>query len=162
MRKVLLTVLFCIATVSLFGQAPQAFSYQAVAYNSSGVVVTNPIALEISIHDSSLTGTIVYKERFTGIQPTTQGVFSLNIGTGTVQSPFTSTTFKNINWGTNSKYLEVKIDPTNPGTGTNYTVSGGNQLMSVPYALFSAKTGVEANVVTVKNVNDLKLDRKSV
>ena len=134
MKKIIFTTILCLLRMVSFCQAPQAFSYQAIAYNNSNVKVITPISLEVSIHDGSLTGTIIYTERFTSIQPTNQGVFSLNIGQGVPQGTFN---FSNINWGVGSKYLEVKIDPTNPGTGTNYTVIGGNQLMSVPYALYA-------------------------
>jgi len=44
-------------------------------------------------------------------------------------------TFSGINWGKNSKFIQVEMDPTG---GTNYTDMGTTQMMSVPYALFCA------------------------
>ncbi len=157
MKKLFSTLIFFLLTCFVFSQVPQKFSYQAIAYNTSNVIVTTPISLEICIRDNSLTGTIIYKERFANIQPTAQGLFSLNIGEGVIQTPFDINTFKNINWGTNTKHLEVKIDPTS-GTGTNYTVSGGNQLMSVPYALYSqnSKPDPIKSLATVATIQDLR------
>ncbi|RLD51916.1 MAG: hypothetical protein DRJ05_17935, partial [Bacteroidetes bacterium] len=43
-------------------------------------------------------------------------------------------TFTNIDWGNNSKFMEIELDPTG---GTNYLLMGATQMMSVPYALHS-------------------------
>ena len=54
---------------------------------------------------------------------------SLQIGGGT-----TTGNFANINWANGPYFLKTETDPAG---GTNYTISGTNQLLSVPYALFS-------------------------
>ncbi len=54
-----------------------------------------------------------------------------------------SGTFSAINWGKNAKFLQVELDPAG---GSNYTNLGTTQMMSVPYALFSEKSGnVQSN-----------------
>ncbi len=54
-----------------------------------------------------------------------------------------SGTFSGINWGKNAKFLQVEMDPAG---GSNYTNLGTTQMMSVPYALFSDKSGnVQSN-----------------
>ena len=56
---------------------------------------------------------------------------SLEIGTGTVITG----TFSAINWAAGPYFIKTETDPLG---GTAYTIAGANELMSVPYALFSA------------------------
>ena len=132
--KNIFTFLFALITLTCFAQVPQGVSYQAVAFNSGGNPVANgTVGVKVSILDNSATGTVVYSETHTK-STNAQGLFNLNIGQGTA----TSGTFSGINWGTNSKFLKVEVDPTG---GTSYTNVGVNQLMSVPYALFAEESG---------------------
>ncbi len=123
----LLIICFCL---QIAAQAPQGFSYQAIANNSNGTPVANKnVAVRISLLDNSASGTLIYKETH---QKTTnaQGLYNLNIGQGT--SSFGN--FSGIDWGQNSKYIKVEIDTTG---GSNFVTVGTNQLMSVPYALYA-------------------------
>ncbi len=129
--KIYSSVAGLLLTASVFAQAPQKMSYQAVIRNSSSALVTStPVGMRISILQGTPTGTAVYVERQT---PSTNanGLVSLSIGTGTVVSG----TFATINWATGPYFIKTETDPTG---GTNYTIAGTNELMSVPYALFSA------------------------
>ena len=122
-------------TASVWAQAPQKMSYQAVIRNSSNALITStPVGMKISILQGSPTGTAVYVETQT---PSTNanGLVSLEIGTGTVITG----TFSAINWAAGPYFIKTETDPTG---GTAYTISGTNELMSVPYALFSANAGV--------------------
>ena len=58
----------------------------------------------------------------------------LQIGGGTVITGV----FANINWANGPYFLQTETDPAG---GTNYTISGTQQLLSVPYALFSNTAG---------------------
>jgi len=116
---------------STFAQAPQKMSYQAVIRNNSNALMTStPVGMKISVLQGTSTGTAVYVETQT---PSTNanGLVNLEIGTGTVVSG----TFAGINWGSGPYFIKTETDPTG---GTAYTTVGTNQLMSVPYALFSA------------------------
>ncbi|MCJ7446061.1 MAG: fibrobacter succinogenes major paralogous domain-containing protein [Bacteroidales bacterium] len=109
-------------------------SYQAVVRNASGVLVkSNPVGMKISILQGSATGTAVYIETQT---PTTNenGLVTLAIGGGT---PITGT-FAGINWSTDIYFIKTETDPTG---GTSYTITGTNQILSVPYALYSKIAG---------------------
>ena len=109
-------------------QAPQGIPYQAIARNASGVAISNTaVKVRFSIRDSIATGPVRYQETHS---PTTSalGLFSVNVGMGTVVSG----TFSGINWGKNAKFLQVELDPAG---GTSYTNLGTTQMMSVPYAL---------------------------
>ena len=113
---------------SLAAQTPQKISYQAVIHNSNNQLVTNQqTSLRISILHDSVSGTAVYVENHS---PTTNnnGLVSLEIGGGTVVSGSLSS----INWSDGSYFIKTETDPTG---GTNYSISGTNQLLSVPYAM---------------------------
>jgi hypothetical protein len=126
----LLTTYFALNTSA---QAPQGIPYQAIARNASGVAIANTaIKVRFSIRDSIATGAIKYQETH---NPTTSalGLFSVNVGLGTVVSG----TFSGINWGKNAKFLQVELNTTG---GTTYTDLGTTQMMSVPYALYAGQT----------------------
>lgn len=116
---------------TLYAQAPQKMSYQAVIRNVSNVlVVSTPVGMQISILQGSASGSSVYTETQT---PTSNanGLVSLEIGTGTVVSG----NFATINWANGPYFIKTETDPTG---GTTYTITGTSQLSSVPYALFAA------------------------
>jgi len=114
-------------------QVPQKMSYQALIRNASNALITNSnIGMKISILQGSSIGTAVYVETQTATT-NANGLVTLEIGTGTVVSG----TFSAISWGTNTYFIKTETDPTG---GTNYTISGTSQFLSVPYALYSGDT----------------------
>jgi hypothetical protein len=55
-------------------------------------------------------------------------------------------TLAGVNWGNNAKFLQVELDTT--ATGNNYSFMGVQQLMSVPYSIFSGTNkGSNANTM---------------
>jgi hypothetical protein len=128
-KLVLFIALFTTAIV--FAQSPQKMSYQGVLRNSSSaLIISAPVGMKISVLQGSATGIVTYSETQT---PTTNdnGLVSLEIGSGT---PVLGS-FAGINWATGPYFIKTETDPTG---GTSYTITGTSQLMSVPYALFSA------------------------
>ena len=128
-------LLFIILTIfqTANAQAPQKMSFQAVVRNGSNALITSvPVGMKISILQGSATGTAVYVETQT---PTTNsnGLVSLEIGTGTIVTG----TFSVINWANGPYFIKTETDPLG---GNSYTISGTSELMSVPYALFSANS----------------------
>lgn len=118
-------------TINVCAQAPQKMSYQAVIRDNSNALQTSTqVGMKISVLQGSSTGTPVYVETQT---PSTNanGLVSLEIGTGTVVTG----TFAGINWANGPYFIKTETDPNG---GTAYTIAGTNELMSVPYALFSA------------------------
>ena len=129
-----LLVLALVSTVSIYSQPPQAFKYQAVVRDNAGEIrQSQEVGIRMNIHDQTAAGTIVYQETFS---ETTNdfGLVNLQIRNGTP----TIGTFSAIDWGSNSKFLETEIDPTG---GTEYISMGTSELLSVPYALYSATSG---------------------
>ena len=118
-------------TASVFAQAPQKMSYQAVIRNSSNALVTSSaVGMKVSIFKGSAAGSPVFVETHT---PTTNanGLASFEIGGGTAVTG----TMAGIDWSAGPYFIKTETDPTG---GTSYTITGTSQLMSVPYALFSA------------------------
>ena len=131
----IITLAFLLINTSIFAQAPQKMSYQAVIRNSSNALITStPVGMQISILQGSSTGTAVYVETQT---PSTNanGLASVEIGGGTVVSG----NFSAINWANGPYFIKTETDPTG---GTSYTINGTNELMSVPYALNAANANV--------------------
>jgi len=129
MRKLFTLLVAVLLTATVWAQAPQKMSYQAVIRNSSGHLVTSQvIGMEINIRQGSTSGTIVYTETQT---PTTNanGLVSIEIGD--------EIGFSTIDWATNTYFIETKTAVVAPLT--TYTITGVSQLLSVPYAL-NAKT----------------------
>ncbi len=125
--------LFAIASLStsLWAQSPEKISYQAVVRNSSNELTINTeIGMQISILQGPEDLSPVYTETQT---PTTNanGLISIEIGTGT-----SSDDFSTIGWSGGTYFIKTEIDPSG---GTNYSITGTSQLLSVPYALH-AKT----------------------
>jgi hypothetical protein len=142
--KKLYAALGLFAATLLSAQVPQAFSYQTIAFNATGAPIANGnVALKISILENSATGNVLYTETHNKTT-NAKGLVNLNIGQGTA----TTGTFTGINWGTNSKFVKVEMDPAG---GSNYTNVGVNQLMSVPYALVADKVNMN---FTTSSLND--------
>ena len=140
MKKInsLLTGLLLTATVLLTqqatAQAPQKMSYQSVLRNSSNALLVNTqVRVRISVLQGTASGTAVYVE--TQLATTNgNGLVSLQIGTGTA----TTGTFAGINWAAGPYFIKTETDPAG---GTNYSITGTQEMLSVPYAMYAAKSG---------------------
>ena len=127
MKKIILMAGLILYQI-MYAQVPQKMSYQSAIINSSNEYVVNQsIGLQISILQGSVSGNAIYVETHS---PTTNanGLVSIEIGNGNVVSG----TFANIDWQNNTYFIKTETDPSG---GTNYSITGTSQLLSVPYAL---------------------------
>lgn len=134
MKKVITLCAGLLISAILFAQAPEKMSYQAVIRNTSNTLLTNQtVGMRISILQGSPSGATVYVETQL---PTsnTNGLVSLEIGSGTVVSGNMAT----IDWSMGPYFIKSETDPNG---GTNYTITGTSQLLSVPYALYAKNAG---------------------
>lgn len=137
MKNTKFTILFLFLSLVAFAQAPQKFSYQAVVRNASNALVSNAsVGTRVSILQGSVAGTAVYVETHT-VSTNANGLLTLSIGEGTVVSGSMAT----IDWGAGPYFIKTETDPTG---GTSYSITGTSQMMSVPYALYAAKSGTTA------------------
>ncbi len=127
---------------SLFGQAPEAFTYQAIVRDVMGnPLADTSISFQFNILQGSATGTTIYSEN----QSTTTngfGLVNLQIGQGTVNTG----TFSTIDWGNDAFFLNIQIDQ-----GSGFVDMGTQQFISVPYALYAKSAGNGGTTYTAGN-----------
>jgi uncharacterized protein (TIGR02145 family) len=129
----LLTASVC-CTQQASAQAPQKMSYQFVIRNSSNVLLANTaVGIKISVLQGSASGNAVYEETQTATT-NGNGLVSLQIGTGTVVTG----SFAGINWAAGLYFIKTETDPAG---GINYSITGTQEMLSVPYAMYAAKSG---------------------
>jgi hypothetical protein len=132
--KVFFSILMTsITSFSVFSQAPEKMSYQAVIRNNMNALVVNQsVGMRISILQGSVTGIAAYVETQ---NPTTNinGLISIEIGGGANVTG----SFSSIDWGNGPYFIKTETDPNG---GLNYSITGTSQLLSVPFALYSTKS----------------------
>lgn len=162
MKRFLPSLVFVLCSVSVsFAQAPKGINYQGVARDNEGkALVSTAVSVRISILKNSATGEVEYAETH---KPQTNqfGLFTLVIGQGTKVTG----DFVFISWAVGSKWLQIEIDPKG---GSSYTLTGSQQLMTVPYAFYAeyagngsslnAGTGIAINNGVVSNTGDADND----
>ena len=134
MKKFLLS-LAAIATISLsiYGQAPEGFKYQAVVRDAGGLILNNQaVGMRLTVQQGSVGGATVYTETFS-TTTNAYGLVNLEIGSGTTTDDFTA-----IDWANGPYYMETAVDFLG---GMTWAVMGTSQLMSVPYALYAKTSG---------------------
>ena len=129
MKKLLSLFVLIFMGLLMFAQAPQKFSYQAVVRNESNTLVRGTVGVRVSILQGGVNGDVVYQETHT-TTTNINGLMTLQIGGGTMLSG----DFASIDWANGPYFLKTETDPNG---GTNYTIEGTQQLLSVPYALYA-------------------------
>jgi len=125
-----LIAILLLCTVSLFAQAPEKFTYQAVVRNASNTLVANAqVGVRVNILQGTATGNAVYSETHV-VSSNANGLVTINIGDGSVLHG----SFANIDWADGPYFLKTDIDPNG---GNDYSIISTQQLLSVPYALYA-------------------------
>ncbi len=130
----LITLAMLLFSVASFAQSPERMSFQAIVRNNSNVLITNQdVGMQISILQGSADGTVIYSETQS---PTSNanGLVSIEIGGGEIISG----TFSEIDWANGPYFIKTETDVDG---GTDYTISGVSQLLSVPFALYAKTSG---------------------
>ncbi len=148
MKAIVSILLFVFIVLACAAQPPQAFNYQAVAFDNSGNPLLNQnVGLKISILQQDMSLFPVYTESHF-LQTNFSGVFNVQVGTGNVIFG----NFEDINWGEAAFFIQLEIDVTG---GTNYQLLGTSQLMSVPYALYAGSSAIADDGDWVQSAYDL-------
>ena len=138
-RTITLFIITVLCAATLFAQAPEKFSYQAVVRNASNALVTNAqVSVRVSILQGGADGQALYVETHSAVT-NANGLLTVEIGDGNVQQG----SFADIDWANGPYFLKTETDPNG---GSNYSVTSTQQLLSVPYALYAKDAG---NVPTV-------------
>jgi hypothetical protein len=132
--KKLFTILALISiAAAIYGQSPEKMSYQAVVRNSDGTLVRNSnVGVRIQILKNPESADRVLMETHS-TKTNENGLVTIEIGGGTSE-PGTFYNFADIDWSAGPYFLQTEIDPSG---GTNYSIVGTTQLLSVPYALYA-------------------------
>jgi len=124
---------FCTLTQA---QVPEKMSYQAVIRNADNKLVANKeISIRMSILQGTVDGTAVFIETHR-TRTNGNGLIGIEIGSGYAEAGV----FADIYWPNGPYFIKTEADLNG---GTNYSLVGINQLLSVPYAHF-AKTAQTA------------------
>lgn len=128
MKKLVTTLCLQLLTTVVFAQAPNKMSYQAIVRDANNALVQNQIVgVQLSIIQGTTSGNLVYVETQTPMT-NVNGLINLKIGSGNVVSG----DLTNINWSNGPYFIKTETDLSG---GTNYTISGTSQFLSVPFAL---------------------------
>ncbi len=113
-------------------------NYQGVARNADNELMVNePLLVGISLKFGSATSASSYEENHS-ITTDTNGVFSLQIGSGDVRSG----DYSALPWGAMATYITVSVDGAPIGT---------TEMMAVPYAISSGDGRQSADQVPYEN-----------
>jgi hypothetical protein len=156
MKKTYTLLLFLFSAVSILAQAPEKMSYQAVLRDASNTLLTNQeVGMQISILQSTATGTAVYTETQTATT-NINGLVSIAIGYGTSSSNFSA-----IDWSAGPYFIKTTTDPSG---GSSYSITGTSQLMSVPFAMYAKTSGSsETNATNIsENTSDIATNVKAI
>jgi hypothetical protein len=154
--RTLLVFIFLTGALVGHGQSPPGINYQGVARDPDGKPISQKdISIRITIVKDNSDGVVEYAEVHTA-KTNSFGLFTLVIGEGNVQSG----DFQFISWAAGNKWLRVEMDTDG---GSAFKLMGSQQLMSVPYALYSkyagssplsAGQGVSINNNVISNTGD--------
>ncbi|MCQ2286934.1 MAG: hypothetical protein MJZ76_08685 [Bacteroidales bacterium] len=137
MKKSLsLLMFFCVIIAAVYAQTPpEKMSYQVVVRNNNNELIVNQqVGIKISILEDNINGGAVFIETHT-VTTNTNALATIQVGTGT---PVLVTTLADVDWKNHDYYIKAEIDPLG---GTNYTITGTQQLITVPYSFYSGKSG---------------------
>ncbi|MBP5710484.1 MAG: hypothetical protein J6W84_05860, partial [Bacteroidales bacterium] len=136
MKKVLsfAAVIISFLTVLQAQVPPQKMGYQTVVRNSNNELVVNQlVGVKISILEDNINGGAVFVETHS-VMTNANALATLQIGTGT---PQLVATLADVDWEHHDYYIKAEIDPAG---GSNYSVLGTQQLITVPYAFYAGKS----------------------
>jgi len=127
MKKNILSFIAILIVNVLLAQS--GFNYKALITQNGNALNTQSVNLKFTLLQNG--STAVYQETQSATTDT-NGIVSVNIGEGTVQSG----NFNNIDWENNTYSLKVEID-----TGNGYQDYGTTELKFVPYAKYAEVAG---------------------
>ncbi|MBK7879747.1 MAG: tail fiber domain-containing protein [Saprospiraceae bacterium] len=129
MKRIAIVYLLLFIYIGVFAQ-PNKMSYQAVVRNATGQLIANGnVGIRLQILQGSEFGAAVFVEtHLTSTNANGLATFEIGGGTNVLGS------IANIDWSNGPYFLKTESDLNG---GTNYTISGTSQMLSVPYALFA-------------------------
>jgi hypothetical protein len=119
--------------MDLSGQVPTRFNQQAVVRDTTGQVVANrSLRLRVSLEQSAGGASVVRYREVHQVTTNANGLYTVEVGGGAVELG----QMDSVRWELGSVYLKTEVDPFG---GQSYLLSSNRELLSVPYALYSAQ-----------------------
>ncbi|GIV26537.1 MAG: hypothetical protein KatS3mg027_0351 [Bacteroidia bacterium] len=132
----LLNLVFFLNFIFSQNTSLERISYQGVARDANGGILSNqPIGLRFLIHQGYIGNPVFTEDHVTSTNSI--GIFTVAIGS--------NTSLNTIDWRNGPFFLEVQMDPNG---GTSYVPIGTQQILSVPYAMYSKKAETVINTGT--------------
>ena len=142
-KRTSLISLLIIVALTAGAQVPQKFNYQAVLRDyQNGLIANQMVYFKISILEGSADGSPVYVETHS-VNVNEFGLANLVIGDGSLVSG----SFMEISWGENDHFLKVEVGLAGSMV---FQHVGTSQLISVPYALYSANISSPTRKFTIQ------------
>ncbi len=138
---ILIVLLSLLGLQSLLAQSPASFNYQAVPRKQDSLLYSAGQILQFrfQIREGSSGGNVVFAET-NNLSVNRQGAVNTAIGFGASLSGLPHD-LQVVNWGSNTYYLSVDMDVNNNGNFESDENFGTSQLLSVPFAMYAAKSG---------------------
>ena len=134
MKILIASFLILLLSLAATAQSPSGFKYQAIVRDNTGESITaQVVSLRIGVLKGSTTGGSSYIETH-NVTTSDFGLVDLVIGEGSVVDG----DFTTIDWGNDNYFLRLEVDENG---GSDYTLLGTTQLLSVPYALYAEVAG---------------------
>ena len=147
-KNILILAALFLAATHIFGQAPEAISFQAVARDTDGKLIKNQqITLKVNVVKGQVNADSIYTE-YHSKMTSDNGVINFLIGKGYDRDG----DFDDIDWGSDAHFLDLKIDVANIGSFKDLATV---PFVSVPYALHSRTAEF------VENVDDADADDRN-
>ena len=135
-------------TTTIFAQ-PQKMAYQTVVRNANNELVVNQtVGIKATVLHDSINGVAVYVETHS-TATNANGLATIEIGNGT--PVLTLTSLADVDWKNHRTFLKIDIDPTG---GINYTITGVQELLSVPYAFYAETTSQVDSALYANNAGN--------
>lgn len=130
--KKTLVLLFALSITSLaIAQIPVGFNYQAIAGDANGNPIRNSdLQVKFTIQSDTVNPVIIWEELHSSVKTNGSGMFSLAIGTGSMQPSSVVTSFSEINWSSIKAFLKTQLYYQGV-----WKTMGTTKLWSVPYAM---------------------------
>jgi hypothetical protein len=132
MKKIISPLILLFFVFNFFGQTnvPKLINYQGILRGAAGNPIPNKtIKIAFDLHEAGASGPVVFNEAQT-VTTNSLGLFTTQIGK--------VNNLGTVSWLNPPYVLDLLVDTTG---GTNYITIGSQQLVSVPYALYSEKSG---------------------
>ncbi|MBK9389969.1 MAG: Ig-like domain-containing protein [Bacteroidetes bacterium] len=102
---------FALSITSLvIAQIPDGFNYQAIAGDANGNPIRNSdLQVKFTILSDTVNPVIIWEELHSSVKTNGSGMFSIVIGTGSMQPASIVTSFSEINWSSFYAFLKTQL-----------------------------------------------------